>query len=448
MLEASERLHWPHWVRQILRLLPIRSQFVLSGNIRDVFLVPVGGRYVLMNMLDCLQSALATRGIELAAVYDKMDGLRVYPGSVRAAERVAHLLGDGWNASHLPLEFDQLRLQIQTIVNSREIHGAFVINHASRLVVRPPDMSQEELEFFGGCAKLAEIVTPLDSPSGRSLFNPVFWLFDQEHDVPSCFMAASERIYSQDVPKPDFEDRIAAVQLLANTFPDYSETAPEHDELITSFAAQTNGFSLQALHDISRIATDQEMPFASISEAVRCYQVSVIDGSGTSHRAGRIDVTAEERIDGPVPISDFSLSGAESGDLVRHRPKDCGSHAERTIQATRGNAARAGNCAPRARANLTWPWGTMSLLHTLCVGRNPDFSPLAALFAEDLHMSRRHAELGLADGHLYVRDLGSKCGTYVNDRRIPPHERTFVSDTATIRFGTTTTVTLHLENGV
>ena len=30
----------PKWVRDMIRLLPIRSQFILSGNIDDIYLYP------------------------------------------------------------------------------------------------------------------------------------------------------------------------------------------------------------------------------------------------------------------------------------------------------------------------------------------------------------------------------------------------------------------------
>ena len=32
----------PRWLRDIFRFLPVKSQFVLSGNVRDKFPFPVG----------------------------------------------------------------------------------------------------------------------------------------------------------------------------------------------------------------------------------------------------------------------------------------------------------------------------------------------------------------------------------------------------------------------
>ena len=47
----------------------------------------------------------------------------------------------------------------------------------------------------------------------------------------------------------------------------------------------------------------------------------------------------------------------------------------------------------------------------LIIGRSPE----ADLTLDDRWVSRRHCELYLSDGNLYVRDIGSKHGILVND---------------------------------
>ncbi|OFW66756.1 MAG: hypothetical protein A2Z12_09120 [Actinobacteria bacterium RBG_16_68_21] len=51
---------------------------------------------------------------------------------------------------------------------------------------------------------------------------------------------------------------------------------------------------------------------------------------------------------------------------------------------------------------------------TVEAGRNPE----AAIFLDDVTVSRHHAEFSVAAGVLTVRDLGSTNGTYVNGRRV------------------------------
>jgi FHA domain len=75
-------------------------------------------------------------------------------------------------------------------------------------------------------------------------------------------------------------------------------------------------------------------------------------------------------------------------------------------------------------ARLEFPWGEeeVSTGSPLVVGR--EGSTLAQRLADYPNVSRRHAEIALADGRLTVEDLNSVNGTFVNDERVPalrPH---------------------------
>lgn len=62
------------------------------------------------------------------------------------------------------------------------------------------------------------------------------------------------------------------------------------------------------------------------------------------------------------------------------------------------------------RRGMHWSLGT----GTTEAGRDPE----AAIFLDDVTVSRHHAEFTVEEGRLSVRDLGSTNGTYVNGRRI------------------------------
>ena len=73
------------------------------------------------------------------------------------------------------------------------------------------------------------------------------------------------------------------------------------------------------------------------------------------------------------------------------------------------------------------------------IGRN--FFNEVVVFG-DSFISRRHAEIGNRDSKLYVIDLGSRNGTYLNGRPLPKREEAALKPGDTILFGSTAEATV------
>lgn len=67
----------------------------------------------------------------------------------------------------------------------------------------------------------------------------------------------------------------------------------------------------------------------------------------------------------------------------------------------------------------------------LTIGRAPNASLLINHYA----VSRHHAEITYANGHYLLRDLGSRNGTFLNDRRLEPYKVHILNPRDQIRFG-------------
>ncbi|MCC6530994.1 MAG: FHA domain-containing protein [Burkholderiales bacterium] len=88
------------------------------------------------------------------------------------------------------------------------------------------------------------------------------------------------------------------------------------------------------------------------------------------------------------------------------------------------------------RAVLEWPWGQRSeLSEHLNIGRDYTFSPLARELTPYTHVSRKHAELLVYGDGVWVRDLGSRNGTYVNNDEVPKGQAYLIDGDSIIRFG-------------
>jgi FHA domain/Transposase domain (DUF772) len=95
-----------------------------------------------------------------------------------------------------------------------------------------------------------------------------------------------------------------------------------------------------------------------------------------------------------------------------------------------------GNEASPLIAVIDWPWGTTTeLSDRLNIGRQLGFSPFASELAPYTHVSRRHAELMVCPEGVWVRDLRSHNGTFVDGERLVPNQGFLVETDASIRFG-------------
>jgi hypothetical protein len=99
----------------------------------------------------------------------------------------------------------------------------------------------------------------------------------------------------------------------------------------------------------------------------------------------------------------------------------------------------------RVRAQVEWPWGQRSdITDTLQVGRDYGFSPFARELTPYTHVSRRHAELLVHGDSVWVKDLGSRNGTYVNNDAVPSGQAFLIDNDAIIRFGPLLAVTIKI----
>lgn len=268
------------WLADVERLLPIRSQFVVSGNIRDSFIVPLNGAASLVPLQRALWETLRGHGYAALLVYDPADGIRVYPDRAEVrelAERLFDLkLADGGQM----ISLERLTGVMRKLTGEREARLALLLDFASRMTREPNHLSEAEHRLFVTAEKLSLHAAPIVPREGGGvpLFNPVFWLLNRAQDIPSWFTLDSERVASVVVALPDYEMRLAAARQLAPLFAGHAEAAEAlRERFVNAFADGTEGMSLMALADITELATRQQLRVDAIDDAVRSYKVGVLD---------------------------------------------------------------------------------------------------------------------------------------------------------------------------
>jgi hypothetical protein len=148
---------------------------------------------------------------------------------------------------------------------------------------------------------------------------------------------------------------------------------------------------------------------------------------------------------GDVPATTVTEQPAAAAQSVPRKcpHPDCGqlnaADTRRCVYCDRPMEIEATACAP-VRAVVRWPWmEELPIDGCLVVGREP---PTPATLASRLereysNISRRHAELRIADGAVWIVDLGSTNGTFVNDTRLAPNQPVRLVNGARVRFAAT-----------
>ena len=288
----------PRWIQDLERLLPIRSQFVVSGNIRDSFLTPMRGSDALMlaPLLRCMWSSLSALGYRCLLVYDPIEGLRPYPNEPAVMELATRLFNLKLQNGVMPASLESLSDTMKAVATQREARCALVIDFASRLTRQADHLDGTEHRFFLAAQRLSLMANPIvprstDTPVStppaapatsaenfQALFNPVLWLVNRSQDLPSWLTLDSARVASTVIGQPDYSTRQEAARCLAPMFVGFNAaTAEQREKFAATFTDHTDGLTLSAMSDIAQLADRQGITLADVDDAVQCFKVGATD---------------------------------------------------------------------------------------------------------------------------------------------------------------------------
>ncbi|MDR3323064.1 MAG: AAA family ATPase [Zoogloeaceae bacterium] len=348
----------PRWIRDLERLLPIRSQFIIAGNIRDHFLTRLErGGQTPVPLARCLWTSLQRQGYRFLLIYDPVEGVRPYPNepeTVALAEQLLHLkLQDGV----MPLSLESLADLMKRLTRLREARAALLVDFASRLVRHPDHMDAPEHRFFLAAERLAVHATPIVVKGAASekaaaggdnkpRYNPVLWLLNRPQDLPSWLALDNVKVEILNVALPDFETRQAAAQSYISLFAEQEGAEPAaREKFARDFAAATEGLPLAALSDSAQLANRQGISFQNVEDAVQCYKVGALENPWKKPYL-------RERIGGAAGFIEGRVKGQEQAvtkavDILM-----------RSVMGLTGAQAKSGGNRPRGVLFLAGPTGT------------------------------------------------------------------------------------------
>ena len=273
------------WVKDLSRFLPVKSQFVLSRNIRDIYPFPVGGGdTVTLPLAPYLAEILKLQGYRHFLTYKPGEGFSplIPRGEDEKAVRQ-------YFANTFKLCFDQQGTCRCTLEKSLDFIGQIVewkddfiavfADFASRYAVRVDSLTPKEHDYFTRAMMLSQSAVPHVGKEVRiAQFNPVFWLCDKENDLPDWLILDNPRIRSIIVPKPDNILRRTLIKSLSPKLAGYDTSSSGNQDLLQEvFVDQTEGMVLTDVVAITHLCMREQLDFSQIGEAVRRYKLGVTE---------------------------------------------------------------------------------------------------------------------------------------------------------------------------
>lgn len=272
----------PRWLRDLLRFLPLKSQFVLSGNIRDLQACEVvPGTVTAQSFNQTLCDALLDAGYAQVLAWDPLAGFRVLgrPGSeAGATPQVLLDLGLTPVDGAAPAGIDLLGATLQRLVNRSGEPIALIVDFASRLAVRNDALSAAEHQLFTQALVLSHQAR--SRPAGeqrKPFFNSVLWVVEKEGDLPDWLLVDNPRLRHIPVSKPDQPARRALAPALLRGLGGAGVAEEALQQAAATFVENTEGLLLLDLNAIVQLARVEGLAMERIADAVRRYKVGVTE---------------------------------------------------------------------------------------------------------------------------------------------------------------------------
>jgi energy-coupling factor transporter ATP-binding protein EcfA2 len=272
----------PRWTKDLLRFLPLKSQFVLSGNVRDKYPRPgPDGEFIILPLVLYLGAELVDAGFDRVIAYDPARGFRIpiIPGRDPNADK-QFFIGQGVAfdaAGCAPASIERFFELATKLIATAPEPTAVIADFAARMIVNPERLIDNEHRGFTAALVSGLTVEPKVHPKTRQpYYNPLIAVVEKEGDLPDWLTVNNPRLRHIPVPKPDHVARRAVVAKLMRTLPKPADAEPAHlKKSEDAFVESTEDLLIVDVANIAQLSRSEGLGALDTAEAVRRYKLGV-----------------------------------------------------------------------------------------------------------------------------------------------------------------------------
>ncbi|MGO6757257.1 AAA family ATPase [Rhizobium ruizarguesonis] len=273
-------IHKPRWLRDLVRFLPLKSQFLLSGNVRDLHAYEIAPDVVAaLPLILCLQKELQECGYRDVIQFAPISGFSL-PGVTNETE-ILEVMARAGLGSENPrgMGLDILGNILGSFTSSAGDPAALVVDFASRLVNRADALTQAEHALFTNAQIVAHSAnTRPAGPRRKPFYNTIIWIAERESDLPDWLTVDNPKLRTIPVAVPDSVTRKSLSRTLLRALPDAQDASDEVlGKSADAFVNLTEGLLLADMNAIAQLGRNEGLKVGEIADAIRRYKVGVTD---------------------------------------------------------------------------------------------------------------------------------------------------------------------------
>ncbi|MGO8061447.1 AAA family ATPase [Rhizobium johnstonii] len=270
----------PTWLRDLVRFLPLKSQFVLSGNVRDLQAYEIAQDTVAALPLGlCLQRELQSCGYRNVISFSPTVGFGL-PGVTNDAE-LAEVMSRNGLGSENPktMGLETLGQLLGSFTAATGEPAALVVDFASRLVNRADALTIAEHTLFTQAQILCHAAKSRPAgPERKPFYNSIIWIVERDSDLPDWLTVDNPKLRTIPVAVPDSLTRKSLSQTLLKSLPAAQQaSAGQLAQWAETFVNLTEGLLLSDMNSIAQLGRNEGLKASEIADAVRRYKVGVTD---------------------------------------------------------------------------------------------------------------------------------------------------------------------------
>ncbi|MEK2491149.1 AAA family ATPase [Kitasatospora purpeofusca] len=321
----------PSWIRELDMALTVHPQVLLTGNVRDQYLLPddraAGSSATLApySLGGVIESLCAARGYGALAFLDQVHERITLLRLSATVEQVPAVLRefaerdekwrrgrdgqgtDGADDEDEPEMLDRLRDAMVGVVHHPGPPIGLVVPYSGRLGSPQAPVDGEAARLFAAAEELGHTARPVQGASAVTPYNTVFWVVERQEELPREFAVGSRAVRVISVPQPPHDQRLAAARHVVGGLARYQAATggPALTEAETATAAKaladsSHGMGSSEVMAIGRMALDRNLPVQRLDEAARLYRIGVLDNPWATAELRERIATGEEFLNGKV----------------------------------------------------------------------------------------------------------------------------------------------------